>query len=226
VSPILFAIYHSGLIKWLEDCVSEVKGLSFGYDLGWVATGSDVNQVGSILKRCVAKSIQWASRRGLQCDTAKMEAALVTCRRGHRKHLQPKLTANIRVGSGVIRFNTLVTQWLGVCMDAHLTFNEQHTRCMKKPSAAQARLGTLTTSYGIVPDSVRAVQVVCVQAVALYRSELLWDPKEALRHDNLQLLLDRQARFFLGALPTTPLCPLMRESGFTPAPVILDSGQQ
>jgi len=60
-----------------------------------VATGNDVNHVVSILERCAAKSIEWASRRGLQFDTAKTKAALFMRRRGHRKHLRPKLTAKI-----------------------------------------------------------------------------------------------------------------------------------
>jgi len=84
VSPILFAIYTSGLIKWVEEYVSEAERLSFVDDLGWVATGSDVNHVVSILERCAARSIEWASRLGLQFDTAKTEAALFTRRRGHR----------------------------------------------------------------------------------------------------------------------------------------------
>jgi hypothetical protein len=78
VSPILCAIYTSGLIQWIEEYVSELKGLFFVDDLGWVATGSDVNHVVSILERCAAKSIEWPPRRGLQFDTAKTEAALVT----------------------------------------------------------------------------------------------------------------------------------------------------
>jgi len=68
--------------------------------------------------------------------------------------------------------------------------------------------------------------VACVKAVALYGSELWWDPKEAGRRDDLQLRLNRQARSIQGALPTTPQGALMRESGLTPAPVILDSRQQ
>ena len=68
--------------------------------------------------------------------------------------------------------------------------------------------------------------MVCIQAVALYGSELWWDPKEGGRRDDLQLLLNRQARSILGALPTIPRGALMSESGLTPAPVILDSRQQ
>jgi len=38
--------------------------------------------------------------------------------------------------------------------------------------------------------------------------------------------MNRQARSTLGALPTTPLGPLMRDSAPTPASVDLDSRQQ
>ena len=58
VSPILFAIYTSGLIKWVEEYISEAEGRSSVDDLGWVATGNDVNQVVTILERCAAKSIE------------------------------------------------------------------------------------------------------------------------------------------------------------------------
>jgi hypothetical protein len=83
VSLILFAIYTSGLIKWVEKYVSEAERLPVVDDLGWVATGSNVKHVVSQLERCAAKSIEWASRRGLHLDTAKTEAALFTHRGGH-----------------------------------------------------------------------------------------------------------------------------------------------
>ena len=44
-------------------------------------------------------------------------------------------------------------------MDAHLTFKEHHNRCMKKAREADARLRTLTKTYGVVPESVRAIQM-------------------------------------------------------------------
>jgi hypothetical protein len=75
-------------------------------------------------------------------------------------------------------------------MDAHLRFVEHNNRCMKIASAAEARLRTLTKTYGVVPESIRAVQVTCVQAVAIYGSELRWDPREVSRRDDLQLLLN------------------------------------
>jgi len=62
VSMIRFAIYTSGLIEWVEEYVSAVQGLSFVDDLGWVATGSHVNRVATILERLAAKSIEWVTR--------------------------------------------------------------------------------------------------------------------------------------------------------------------
>jgi len=108
VSPILFAIHAAGLIKWVEERV-QAEGLSSVDDLGWVATGKDVNQAVKKLEACAAESIEWASRRDLQLNTAKTEAALFTHRRGHKKHLQPKLTAKIKVGDGFVRFNKEAT---------------------------------------------------------------------------------------------------------------------
>jgi len=67
---------------------------------------------------------------------------------------------------------------------------------------------------------------LCVQAVAQYGSELWWDPREVGRRDDLELLLNRQTRSMLGALPTTPRGALMRESGLTPPLVSLDYRQQ
>jgi len=154
------------------------------------------------------------------------QAALFTRRHGHTDYLWPQLTAKITVGNGVIQFNTQVTCWLGVWMDAHLKFKEQHNRFMKKARAAEASLRTLSKTYGVVPESVRAVQVACIQAVALYRSELWWDPRDVGRRDYLQCLLNQQPRSIPGALPTTLWGAQIRESRLTPAPVILDSIQQ
>jgi hypothetical protein len=108
-------------------------------------------------------------------------------------------------------------------MDTHLTFKEHRYRSMKKAKTAEVRLRKLTKIYAVLPGSVRAVQIACVQAIAMYGSELWWDPKEVGRRDIIQLLLNQQARSTLGALPSTPRGALMRDSGLMPAPVVLES---
>jgi hypothetical protein len=57
VSLILFAIYTSGLIKWVEERVSGIEGLTFVDDVGWMTTGSDVGQVVRKLASCARESI-------------------------------------------------------------------------------------------------------------------------------------------------------------------------
>jgi hypothetical protein len=71
-------------------------------DLGYVATGKDVTKVVERLEACTAESIEWPSRRFPQFDTAKTMAALFIRRRGHQKHLQPKLTTKIKVRHGFV----------------------------------------------------------------------------------------------------------------------------
>jgi len=111
-------------------------------------------------------------------------------------------------------------------MNAHQTFKEHHNRCMKKARTTEARIQSLTGTHGVVPACVRAVQIECVQAVALNGSELSWDPKEGSRQDDLQLPLNREARSTQGALPTTLRRTLMRHAGLIPAAVALDARQE
>jgi len=87
------------------------------------------------------------------------------------KNLQRKLTANVKVSNGFIRFHKEVAQWLGVWIDTHLTGKEHHNCCMKKARAAEVGLRVFTRMHGISPVWVRAVQIACVQAVALSGSE-------------------------------------------------------
>jgi len=122
--PILFPIHTSRLINMVKEQVSEAEALSVLDDLRRVAAGSTINHVSLILERRTTQSIEWASGRGLQFDTAKTEAALYTHRRGHRNHIRRKLTAMIQVSSGVIRFKIQLTCWQGVWMDAHPSFKE------------------------------------------------------------------------------------------------------
>jgi hypothetical protein len=61
LSPILFVIYTSEQINWVEQYVS-AEGRSIVDDLGWEVTGSDVNQGVTTRERCAVKSINWESR--------------------------------------------------------------------------------------------------------------------------------------------------------------------
>jgi hypothetical protein len=89
VSPILFAIYTSGLLKWIVESVCRGEGLSFVDDVGWVVTGNNYNQVITKLEACTRVSIDCVEGRKLEFATIKTEAALFTHKRGHKNHLCP-----------------------------------------------------------------------------------------------------------------------------------------
>jgi hypothetical protein len=57
VSPIVFATYTSGLMKWVEVRVSGIEGLSFVDDVGWISAGRDMTQVVRKLESCSRESI-------------------------------------------------------------------------------------------------------------------------------------------------------------------------
>jgi hypothetical protein len=71
---------------------------------------------------------------------AMMEPVLVKRRRGHKEHLRPKLTAKIKVANCLIRFNKQATRWLGVWIEADMTFKKHHNRYIKQARAADPRL--------------------------------------------------------------------------------------
>jgi hypothetical protein len=112
VSPILFAMYTAGRIAKGERVGAE--GLSVVDDIGWIATGRDVNEVVTKLGACAAESLKLTDGRGLTFETANTDAAYFTRKQGHKKHLRPKLTGMIRVGNDLVRFNREATRWLGV----------------------------------------------------------------------------------------------------------------
>lgn len=111
-------------------------------------------------------------------------------------------------------------------MDCHLTFKEHHNQGMKNARAVEARLRSLKAIHGVVPACARAVEVACVQAIALYGRPLWWDRTEASQRDNLQLLLNCQASSTRGARLTTPRRMPVSDSGLTPVALTFDTRQQ
>jgi hypothetical protein len=64
-----------------------------------------------------------------------------------------------------------------------------------------------------------------VQSVALYGAELWWQGQKTWAQD-LQQLINRQARSITGALKSTPIGPLISEAALVPATPLLDNRQR
>jgi hypothetical protein len=83
VSLIIFTIYTSGLIKFVDEMVSRVEWECYVEAVRWVAMGSDIDHVITRLKGCARVSIDSGEKWKQEFDTAKPEAALYTTRQGH-----------------------------------------------------------------------------------------------------------------------------------------------
>ena len=75
---------------------------------------------------------------------------------------------------------------------------------------------------GLKPDSARKVQIAAVQSVALYGAELLWDGQVG-REQEIQKLVNEEARRITGMFKSTPVVPLVKEAGLKPAISLLNN---
>jgi hypothetical protein len=89
-SPILFAIYISGVFEAIEAAVPGVKALSFSDDVGIVAPASSVDQACEKLQRAGEAAIAWSRTKAVQFDTEKTETMLFTRKRGRQLREQVK----------------------------------------------------------------------------------------------------------------------------------------
>lgn len=89
---------------------------------------------------------------------------------------------------------------------------------------AEKQLRRLVGKYGVPPASGKLIQVAIIQSTLLYGAKLTWTGKAPEAKD-YQLAINRMARGMLGAFPSTPLVPLLAESGLTPVMPLLDHRQ-
>jgi hypothetical protein len=101
---------------------------------------------------------------------------------------------------------------------------ENRRKGIKKTKAAENRLRSLVHRSGVPPGSARTLQLAIIQSTFLYGSKLTWSGQEPEAKD-YQLTINRIARASTRMLPSTPLGPLIAESGLTPAIHLLNYHQ-
>jgi len=93
-----------------------------------------------------------------------------------------------------------------------------------------ARLHRLTGQVGLSPANCRKVMTACIQSVTMFGSELWWKgdyvPGTIGRADEMQLLVNQQARATTGCFRTTNLGALSMESGLRAATTQLENRQR
>jgi len=221
VSPVLFVIYLSGLFGRVEEKEKECgsEGISFVDDVAWVVEGEDVGECTQRLEGCAKEAQIWAKENACQFDIEKTEAILFTRKRSNK---EPKMKARVRVGNHEVRYNKEATRWLGVWLDDMLTLNDRTKKTLAKARKAQNRVRSLMVKKGLNPGSCQRIQVVAVQAVMLYGSELWWRGQKD-RAQEIQKVLNEQGRRVTGCFRTTPQGALMNDAGLRPAEPLLDN---
>jgi hypothetical protein len=91
ISPILFAIYISGVFEEVEDETGAV-GISFVDDLSWIASGANVTEIAETLEKCAKIATRWAEQNAVEFDIAKTEAILFIKKNQQRKRKKKKST--------------------------------------------------------------------------------------------------------------------------------------
>jgi len=225
-APILFVTYLSGIFDEVERTAAGVSGLSFVDDIGWWVEGNNAVEVAGKLSLAAAAAIQWAGKNGVEFDHGKTEAVIFW--RKKRKGTQTE--ARVKVGDKEVSFNRAATRWLGVLLDSQLTLKEHHATRLKSGRNAMSGLVRLTGQMGLSPVNCRRVMSACVQSVAMFAAELWWKGGNVRgitgRAEELQLLVNREARATTGAFRTTNLGALSMESGLRPATNQLENHQR
>lgn len=89
VSPILFLIYISGVFDAVTENNPTVTSLSFVDDLGFIASGSSVQEISKTLETVASSVLRWGLTNAVTYDTSKTEAVLFS--KSHRQRLNKQL---------------------------------------------------------------------------------------------------------------------------------------
>jgi len=157
-------------------------------------------------------------------DHGKTEAAIFSRRR------KADSDAAVTVGSNAIPFNKEATRWLGIWLDSQLTLKDHHVRRMKEGRNALTRLRRPAGQLGLSPANCRKAMAACIQSAAMFGAELWWKGDQTAgtigRANELQLLVNQQARATTGCFRTINLGALSMESGLRAATMQLENRQR
>ena len=114
---------------------------------------------------------------------------------------------------------------MGIWLDNGLSFKAHYQIRLQKAKTAENRLKSIAGNHGLSPGLVRRIQIAVVQSIALYGSEIWWKGQKTWAED-IQRLINRQARSITGALKTSPIGPLIKEAALDPAVPLLENRQR
>ena len=222
VSPILFAIYLSGIFKAVEEAIPGCQATSFADDCGFLVEAPNVKDLAKLVEETGNKAIEWGEDKGLQFDNAKTEVLALTRR---RKQMPQISQMEMVIKSHTIKFNKEATRWLGIWLDSALKFRAHKDVYLQKARKAEARLRGIVSKKGLASGLVRKIQIAAVQSVSLYGAELWWRDQKTWAQE-YQNLICRQGRTITGMFKSAPIGVVVKEAGLRSAASLLDNRQR
>ena len=165
ISPLLFAVYMSGVHSYVCGAGDGVRGLSFVDDVLWLATGGSVQEISRKLERAGKMAIEWGKRKAVEFEDRKTKAMLFS---RNRRHWKDSARDSIRLQNRMIPYNRKPTRWLGVWLDSRLSWKEHNQVYEAKVRKAERRITSLVRKNGVPPVSVQHLQEAIVGSVTLY----------------------------------------------------------
>jgi ribonuclease HI len=223
VSPILFLIYLRGVFQAIENQLPDIHLLSYVDDIGIVAQGSSVQDISLQLQQAAEIALDWGSQHGVQFDPAKTEATFFT--RSRKRDIQEQISqARIQFDNIRVSFCKEATRWLGILLDPKLSLRTHFKDRLQKAQNTEKRIRALCRTSGLSPGAIWKIQKATIPAIALYGAELWWHGQKS-QSQEIQKLVNCQARAITGMLRSTPVGPLVREAALEPAISLLASRQ-
>lgn len=221
VSPILFIIYISKLLKELEERFPSTTIPSFADDICVLVAGSSVEEVSVALGEIGDSALNLGKEHKIEFEMKKTEAVLLSRRRDTQRKAKD---FPINLAGRSVPFNKEATRWLGFWLDYKLDFSKHFNKKIVQAKQALHQTRSLVKRKGLAIGLAKRVQIAAVTSIALYGAEIWWRGQKT-RERELQTLFNSQARAALGLFKSTPLRFLQEESGIPKAEELLNYRQ-
>jgi len=224
ISPILFLLFISDLLKDIQNPAGGMLGFGFVDDTNLVAWGPSAEANCRTLERAHNICLTWAYRHGAKFAPEKYHLIHFT-----RKRKDPggDLRSCVNIDNHEITAETSV-RVLGVQIGSRLKWHEHIEKAAIKGQRAFEALSRITAStWGPSVQRSRLVYTAVVRPVMLYGAQVwgVQDNGDTLKKSTLKPLKTVQnkcLRRIMGAYKRTPIAALEREAQVMPLDIQLD----
>ncbi len=215
LSPFLWNITMDQLLHELQGKRLYVQ--AYADDIAGLMVGIDPATLIANAQKMVNICVGWGERCGLRFSKSKSEAVMFTTR---RRWTPP--AKNLKIEGSRIELSPRA-KYLGITIDAKLTFNDHVDSQVKKATAVMAQAKRLAgKTWGLTPKMTKWIYTAMVLPVVTYAC-LSWlnGAQTARNQQKLTKMQRRACMLITSAYPGTPTAALEVLSGLLPMDLIL-----